>query len=67
MGKAEANLEQAGRDQWDLLEQVAVEGAAVVQANSGVVDLVDLEAAVGQVGLAAAGEQIDLEAGEKVH
>ena len=60
MGKVAASLVQAGRDQWDLLGQAAVEGAVAKQIDLGVVDLaaaeeqVDLEgAAVVQVGLAA--------------
>ena len=48
-------MEQAGRDQWSLLEQVDVEGVVEEQVAEG--------AAVVQVGWAAAGEQADLEAG----
>ena len=33
-----ANLEQAGRDQWDLPEQVAVKGAAEELVGLGVAD-----------------------------
>ena len=35
MGRAEANLEQAGRDQWDLLGQVVVEVDAEEQVDEG--------------------------------
>ena len=72
-------MEQAGRDQQDwqgqaavegAAEEQAVEGAAVVQVDLGaadLADLVDLAAAVVQVGLVVAVEQADLEAAEEVH
>ena len=64
MERVAASLEQDGRDQQDLLGQVAMEGAVVEQVDFGVVDLV---AAEEQVGLMADEEQVDLVAVEEVH
>ena len=37
-GQVVANFEWVGRDQWDLLEQAALEGAVVDQVDLGAVD-----------------------------